>query len=170
MRVPKPVVLVASAAAPVALCVVVPRSRTRDVLTCTLQMWAYLAAYEMPHDDAEALQQRVHVDYPVKVDTVIGLGTPPTLRLQRLLSAPGKIRPIEKVLVWSHWLWFAVPHATTAYILLRRRERFGRAAVTTYARLRPRRARLLAACRPRRPGTPTSRADSTTPTTRACGG
>lgn len=133
MRVPKPVVLAASAAAPVALCVVVPRSRTRDVLTCTLQMWAYLAAYEMPHDDPEALQRRVHVDYPVKVDTVIGLGTPPTLRLQRLLSAPGKIRPIEKVLVWSHWLWFAVPHATTAYILLRRRERFGRAAVTTYA-------------------------------------
>lgn len=102
-------------------------------MTCALQMWAYLAAYEMPHDDPEALQRRVHVDYPVKVDTIIGLGTPPTLRLQRLLSAPGKMRGIEKVLVWTHWLWFAVPHATTAYVLIRRRERFGRAAMTTYA-------------------------------------
>jgi membrane-associated phospholipid phosphatase len=113
--------------------VVVPRSRTRDVLTCTLQMWAYLAAYEMPHDDPDALRRRVHVDYPVRIDTIIGLGKPPTLRLQRLLSAPGKMRGIEKVLVWTHWLWFAVPHATTAYVLIRRRERFGRAAVTTYA-------------------------------------
>lgn len=133
VRLPKSAVLAASAAAPVALCVVVPRSRTRDVLTCTLQMWAYLAAYEMPHDDPDALRKRVHVDYPVRIDTILGLGKPPTLRLQRLLSAPGKMRAIEKVLVWSHWLWFAVPHATTAYVLIRRRERFGRAAVTTYA-------------------------------------
>jgi membrane-associated phospholipid phosphatase len=102
-------------------------------MTCALQMWAYLAAYEMPHDDPEALQRRVHVDYPVNVDRIIGLGTPPTLRLQKLLSAPGKMRGVEKVLVWTHWLWFAVPHATTAYVLIRRRERFGRAAMTTYA-------------------------------------
>jgi membrane-associated phospholipid phosphatase len=133
VRLPKPAVLAAAAAAPVALCVVVPRSRTRDVMTCTLQMWAYLAAYEMPHDDPEALQRRVHVDYPVNVDRIIGLGTPPTLRLQRLLSAPGKMRGVEKVLVWTHWIWFAVPHATTAYVLIRRRDRFGRAALTTYA-------------------------------------
>lgn len=132
-RLSKPAVLTAAAAAPVALCVVVPRSRTRDVLTCTLQMWAYLAAYEMPHDDPERLRERVHIDYPINVDRVLGLGTPPTLRLQRLLSAPGKMRGVEKVLVWSHWLWFAVPHAAVAYVLLRRRDRFGRAAATTYA-------------------------------------
>src|ERR1700754_5137008 len=124
-RLSKPAVLAAAAAAPAALCVVVPRSRKRDVATCVLQMWAYLAAYEMPHDDPEALQARVHVDYPVKVDTVIGLGVPPTLRLQKLLSAPGKMRGVEKVLVWTHWMWFAVPHATTAYVLIRRRDRFG---------------------------------------------
>lgn len=132
-RLPKPAVLVAAAAAPVALCVVVPRSRTRDVLTCTLQMWAYLAAYEMPHDDPEALRRRAHIDYPVNVDRIIGLGTPPTLRLQRLLSAPGKMRGVEKVLVWSHWVWFIVPHAAVAYVLVRRRDRVGRAAATTYA-------------------------------------
>jgi len=39
----------------------------------------------------------------------------------------------EKVLVWTHWLWFLVPHAATAYVLVADRERFGRAAALTYA-------------------------------------
>jgi membrane-associated phospholipid phosphatase len=133
MRLPKPVVLGAAAAAPVAICVAIPRTRARDVAMCALQMWAYLAAYEMPHDDAEALTRRVRIDYPVRIDRVLGLGVPPTLRLQRLLSAPGETRRLEKVLVWTHWLWFAVPHAATAYVLVRDRERFSRAATTTYA-------------------------------------
>lgn len=133
MRLPKPVVLAAAAAAPVAVCVATPRTRTRDVAACALQMWAYLAAYEMPHDDPGALERRVHVDYPVQVDRLLGLGVPPTLRLQRWLSAPGETRRFEQVLVWTHWSWFAVPHAATAYVLIRHRERFGRAAALTYA-------------------------------------
>lgn len=133
MQLPKPAVLATAAAAPVAICIATPRTRTRDVATCALQMWAYLAAYEMPHDDPEALKRRVRIDYPVQVDRLIGLGVPPTLRLQRLLSAPGETRRFEKVLVWTHWLWFAVPHAATAYVLVRHRDRFGRAASLTYA-------------------------------------
>jgi membrane-associated phospholipid phosphatase len=130
---PKPVVLASAAAAPVALCVAVPRTRARDVAACALQMWAYIAAYELPHDDPEALERRVHVDYPVRVDRALGLGVPPTLRLQRLLSAPDELRPLEKLLVWTHWMWFLVPHLATAYVLIRRREAFGRAAALTYA-------------------------------------
>jgi membrane-associated phospholipid phosphatase len=133
VQLPKSAVLGAAAAAPVALCVAVPRTRARDVATCALQMWAYVAAYEMPHDDSEALTRRVRIDYPVRVDRVLGLGTPPTLRLQRRLSEPGSMRRLEKVLVWTHWLWFLVPHSATAYVLVRRRERFGRAAALTYA-------------------------------------
>jgi hypothetical protein len=133
LRLGKPVVLATAAAAPVAICVALPRTRTRDVAACALQMWAYLAAYEMPNDDPEALRRRVRVDYPVQVDRALGLGVPPTLRLQRLLRPPGEMRGVEKVLVWTHWLWFAVPHAATAYVLVRERERFGHAAATTYA-------------------------------------
>jgi membrane-associated phospholipid phosphatase len=133
MRLSKPVVLATAAAAPVAICVALPRTRARDVATCALQMWAYVAAYEMPHDDPEALTRRVRIDYPVRIDRVVGLGVPPTLRLQRMLPAPGQTRRFEKVLVWTHWIWFAVPHAATAYVLVRDRERFGRAAATTYA-------------------------------------
>ncbi len=55
----------AAAAAPAALVVAVPRSRARDVALCALNMWAYIAAYEMPNDDHEALERRVRIDYPI---------------------------------------------------------------------------------------------------------
>ena len=110
LKLAPPVVTGTAALAPLALCVLVPRSRARDVGTCVLQMWAYVATYEMPNDDPEALERRVKVAYPVRVDKTIGLGTTPTLRLQRALATPGSFRTWEKVLVWSHWLWFLFPH------------------------------------------------------------
>jgi membrane-associated phospholipid phosphatase len=129
-----PLLLQAAAfAAPVGLCVAVPRSRARDVATCALQMWAYLAAYKTPHDDAEQQARRVLLDYPIVLDRVLGVGELPTVRLQRALARPDRFRAIDKLLVWAHWCWFAVPHGSIVYILLRRRERFDRAAVMTYA-------------------------------------
>ena len=126
-------------AAPLALCLAVRRSSTRDVAVCTLQMWAYLAAYKTPHDDEAAQAERVHIDYPIEIDRVIGLGELPTLRLQRALargdaeSGAPRWRALDRVLVWAHWAWFMVPHGTLLYILVRRSERFPRAAVMTYA-------------------------------------
>jgi membrane-associated phospholipid phosphatase len=119
-------------AAPVGLCVAVRRSRTRDVAVCCLQMWAYLAAYKAPHDDEDAQERRVAVDYPIAVDRALGLGELPTVRLQRRL-ARGQWRLGDRVLVWAHWLWFMVPHGTLVYIMLRHRYRFERSAVMTYA-------------------------------------
>jgi membrane-associated phospholipid phosphatase len=138
-RVPAPPLVLQTIAygAPIALCVAVPRSRRRDVATCTLQMWAYLAAYKTPHDDADAQAERVYVRYPIVADRVLGLGELPTLRLQRGLARQGvegvEWRAFERVLVWAHWSWFLVPHGTLLYILLRHPERFTRAAVMTYA-------------------------------------
>jgi membrane-associated phospholipid phosphatase len=119
-------------AAPVGLCVAVPRTRTRDVAVCVLQMWAYLAAYKAPHDDEAAQEGRVLVDYPIVVDHVLGLGELPTVRLQRRL-ARGQWRLGDRVLVWAHWLWFLVPHGTLVYLMLRHPSRFDRSAVLTYA-------------------------------------
>ena len=34
---------------------------------------------------------------------------------------------------WCHWIWFAVPHGSVLYVLLRRPERFPRAAARMYA-------------------------------------
>ena len=128
-----PVVLGAAAAAPVALCVLFPRSRARDVGTIALQMYAYVTAYKMPNDDPEKLERRVKVAYPVKADRLIGAGTTPTLRLQRALGTPGSFKAWEKVLVVSHWVWFAFPHGTVLYLLFRRPERFPDGAARVYA-------------------------------------
>ncbi|MCW3012544.1 MAG: phosphoesterase, partial [Solirubrobacterales bacterium] len=133
LKLPVPVVTAATVAAPIALCVVLPRTRARDVGTCVLQMWAYVAHYEMPNDDPAALEARVRIDYPVRIDRVIGLGTMPGARLQQLLGRPGPLNRGEQVLVWCHWTWFLIPHGTVAWFLLRRPERFERAALHTYA-------------------------------------
>ena len=120
-------------AAPVALCVAMRRSRARDAAVCALQMWAYVYLYKTPHDDAEGQAQRVHVDYPIAVDRLIGLGELPTIRLQRRLARRGSWTVLDGVLVWAHWSWFLVPHAAVAYVLVRRPERFTEAAVMMYA-------------------------------------
>ena len=133
-----PVVLQSVAyAAPLGLSVALPRTRSRDVAVCGLQMWAYLAAYKTPHDDEVGQAARVHIRYPIVADRVLGLGELPTVRLQRALSRSGPEGPewrgLDRVLVWAHWSWFMVPHGTVAYLLVRHPERFPRAAVMTYA-------------------------------------
>jgi membrane-associated phospholipid phosphatase len=138
-RINAPPVLVQTIAfgAPVGLCVAVRRSRGRDVAVCALQMWAYLAAYKFPHDDPDAQRARVHVDYPILADRVLGLGELPSVRLQRAFASGGPTaadwRTLDRVLVWAHWSWFMVPHGSLLYILMRDRTRFPRAAVLTYA-------------------------------------
>ena len=134
LKLPVVAVTAATVAAPVALCVALPRSRGRDVATCVLQMWAYVAHYEMPNDDPERLRARVRIAYPVRIDRVLGLGELPGARLQRRLGRPGRgLRAGEQVLVWCHWLWFLIPHGTVAWFLVFRRGRFERAALHTYA-------------------------------------
>ena len=101
---------------------------------CALQMYAYVATYQMPNDDPEALERRVRVDVP-------GQGRPGDRRAARRrrcassarFGTPGRFRAWEKLLVWSHWVWFAFPHGTVAYVLLRHREQFPRAAARIYA-------------------------------------
>jgi membrane-associated phospholipid phosphatase len=126
-------VMAAAAAAVPAVAVVLPRGRLRDLGIVSLNMWAYLAAYELPNDDPEALEARVRIDYPIAVDRVLGLGVAPTVRLQRGFSHAGSINRLERVLVWCHWVWFAVPHASVGYVVLRRPERFVSAAARMYA-------------------------------------
>jgi membrane-associated phospholipid phosphatase len=116
-----------------ALCVLYPRSWRRDGAVCALNMWGYIAAYEMPWDDPEQLIARARVSYPLTADKVLGLGEIPTVRLQRAFSTQGKVNRLERVLVWCHWLWFMVPHSSLLYILLRQPERFGSAAARMYA-------------------------------------
>jgi membrane-associated phospholipid phosphatase len=120
-------------AAPIGLSVAMRRSRTRDVAVCGLQMWAYVSAYKAPHDNEQRQSERVHIDYPIYADELLGLGRLPTVRLQEAFASPDRWRRLDKMLVWTHWAWFVVPHSALAWILWRRRERFPRAAAMTYA-------------------------------------
>jgi membrane-associated phospholipid phosphatase len=133
VKLPAAGVLGASALAVPAAAVAMPRSRARDVTLGVLNMWAYLAAYELPNDDPRRLEARARIDYPIAVDRVIGLGVPPTVRLQSRFSDPARFSRLERLLVWCHWIWFAVPHASVGYVLVRRPDRFPAAAARMYA-------------------------------------
>ena len=122
-----------AALAPIALCVATPPRRARQIAVCALNMWAYVAAYELPHDDPRRLTERVRVRYPIVIDKALGLGVTPTLRLQRTFARPGTVNRFERVLVWCHWTWFVVPHASLAYVLWRDPDRFPSAATRMYA-------------------------------------
>jgi membrane-associated phospholipid phosphatase len=126
-------VLGTAALAPVAAYVAMRPGRRRQVAVSALNMWAYLAAYEMPNDDSDRLRERVRVRYPIAIDRVLGLGAPPTVRLQRAFATPGRIGRFERVLVWCHWVWFAVPHASLAYVMWRAPERLPASAARMYA-------------------------------------
>ncbi len=132
LNLPNGVALGAAALVPAAVYVAAPRGRARGAAVCLAQMWAYLAAYEMPNDDPQALRERAHVDYPIAIDRVLGFGKLPTERLQGMFATPGSTNRFEKVLAWSHWIWFTVPHGAVAYTALRRPERFPSAAARMY--------------------------------------
>src|SRR5919205_863603 len=87
----------------------------------------------MPSDDVEVHQRRVRVRYPISIDRAIGLGETPTVRLQRALGRPGRIRPHDTALSIVHWAWFFAPHTALVWILWRHPDRFGRSAVQVAA-------------------------------------
>ena len=92
-------------------------------------MWVYFAHFDMPDDDPDALLSRLKVEYTIRCDRAIGLGTCPTTRLQRALGREVRVGPLEYGLSAIHWSWFLVPHGTLLFMLLRHREHFPRSAV-----------------------------------------
>jgi membrane-associated phospholipid phosphatase len=128
LRVPAPVTIAACAAGPLAIAVLHPRSRKRDVALYAMQMWAFTMVHELPYDDPEALRRRLKVRYPIAVDRAIGLGRLPNARLQRALRRLPGVGALDRALTWVHWLWFLEPYLALIWILLRHPRRFPRAA------------------------------------------
>ena len=86
-------------------------ARARRRGRASLQMWAYIATYQMPNDDPEALARAGARRLPGPHR--------PRDRARRAARRcgcsarsrrPGAIRRADQVLVWSHWIWFLVPH------------------------------------------------------------
>jgi membrane-associated phospholipid phosphatase len=127
-RIPAPVTVAATAAGPLAMTVLWPRSKKRDAVLFAQQMWAFLMAHELPYDNPKRLQSRLRTTYPITADRAIGAGELPTLRLQRRLAKLGRANLLDRTLTWVHWLWFMEPHIALSWILVRHNERFPRAA------------------------------------------
>lgn len=128
LRIPTPVTVAACAAGPLALAVLQPRSKRRDVALFALQMWAFTVAHELPYDEPDRLRARLRTRYPIVVDKAIGGGRLPNARLQRAFARLPRVGLVNHVLTWTHWLWFLEPYLALTLILVRHNERFPRAA------------------------------------------
>ena len=128
LKIPTAVTVGALAAGPPALAVLRPRTKTRDAALYALQMWGFLMSHELPYDKPEALERRLQIEYPIKLDRLIGGGRLPNTRLQRAMEGLGRRNPLDRSLSWVHWVWFFEPHAALLWILAKHPEHFPRAA------------------------------------------
>src|ERR1700748_1025151 len=102
LRIPTSVTLAVSGAGPLAVAVLAPRSRKRDVALFAMQMWAFTVVHEMPYDDPEALERRLYTRYPLKIDQRIGLGRLPGSRLQTMLAGRRPSAALDRFLTITH--------------------------------------------------------------------
>jgi membrane-associated phospholipid phosphatase len=128
LRIPAPLTVAACAGGPLALAVLFPRSKKRDVALYAMQMWAFIMIHEIPYDDPERLRSRLRSRYPIVADHVLGGGELPNVRLQRGLARLPRVGIVNRFLTWTHWVWFFEPYLALALILVRNNDRFPRAA------------------------------------------
>ena len=111
---------------PLGLAISVPKGRARYAAVAAGYMHLFKLGWELPYDDSEKLRKRLWIDEPIRFDTVVGLGVPPGLRLQRTLRKPGEVTALDKAVTVVYASWF-VPHVLFAYLLARHPEYCGRA-------------------------------------------
>ncbi len=128
LRLPAAATVAATAAGPVALAILRPRTKTRDAALFALQMWAFAVAHELPYDDPARLRRRLRIRYPIAVDRFLGGGRLPNSRLQAALSKPGRTTKLDRLMSAAHWAWFFEPHLCLIWILARRQPHFARSA------------------------------------------
>jgi membrane-associated phospholipid phosphatase len=114
-------------AAPLAVAAATPRRGLRYVAVGAVYMWAFSVTWMLPYDDPEKLRRRLRIHYPVRVDSLIGLGVPPTLRLQRALRDPPRVTNLDRIVTLTYASWF-VPHAVLAWLMVRHPQYVPRAA------------------------------------------
>jgi len=106
--------------------IAVPKGRARLVATSAAYMHLFKLGWELPYDDPEKLRRKLWIDEPIRFDTVVGLGVPPGLRLQRALRKPGEISNFDRAVTVVYGSWF-LPHILLGYLLVRHQEYMPRA-------------------------------------------
>ena len=111
---------------PLGCAIAVPKGRVRYVAVSAAYMHLFKLGWELPYDDPAKLKRRLWIDEPIRFDTLVGLGVPPGLRLQRALRRPGEVTPLDRVVTVVYASWF-VPHLLLGYLLVRHQEYMPRA-------------------------------------------
>jgi membrane-associated phospholipid phosphatase len=100
------------------MAIAVPRGRRRYAAVGAAYMYLFKLGWELPYDDPEKLRRRLWIDQPIRFDTVVGLGVPPGLRLQRALRRRGEVTAFDIAITAVYGSWF-VPQLLFAYLLAR---------------------------------------------------
>ncbi|MDQ6805010.1 MAG: phosphatase PAP2 family protein, partial [Actinomycetota bacterium] len=127
LHVPPPVTLALVSAAPVAMAAATPRRPWRYAAVGAVYMGCFAVTWTLPYEQPEKLRRRLRIHYPIRIDSVLGLGTPPTQRLQCALRDPPRVTALDRAVTLAYASWF-VPHALLAYLLFRHEEFVPRAA------------------------------------------
>lgn len=124
---PQAVTLPVASIAPLAVAAATPSGKVRYMAVGAAYMWVFKVTWELPYDNPEKLRQRLQVDYPIRIDSLIGGGVPPTLRLQRALRDRTRVTALDKAVTVIYGSWF-VPHLVLGWILVRHEQYVPRAA------------------------------------------
>ena len=128
LKIPAAVTVASTVSAPIAMAVLWPRSRGRDLALFAGQMWAFAVSHELPYDHPDRLRERLHIEYPIRIDRRIGRGMLPNARLQGLVRGSRAESLLTKISAWAHWLWFIEPYGAIFWILVRHNSRFPESA------------------------------------------
>lgn len=125
---PRPPMVPVVSTVPLAVAAALPRGRQQYAATWVAYVWLFKVAWEIPYDKPEKLTPRLRVDYPIRVDSLLGGGAPPGLRLQRALREPPRVSALDVAMTGLHYVLWAAPHAALGFILVCHEGRFPRAA------------------------------------------
>ena len=111
---------------PLGCAIATPKGRARFVIVGAAYLYLFKLGWELPYDKPERLRRRLWVDEPIRFDTLVGLGVPPGVRLQRALRRRGEVNALDRVVTLVYGTWF-VPQLLMAYLMWRHPEYFARA-------------------------------------------
>ena len=124
---PPVVSLAAASLTPLAVAAATPRSKWRYIAVGAAYMWTFKVTWELPYEMREDSSRSVYIRYPIKIDSLLGGGVPPTVRLQRFLRDRTKVTPLDRVVAGVYGSWL-LPHLILGWILMRHPEFIPRAA------------------------------------------
>lgn len=125
---PRPLMVPVVSTTPLTVAAALPASRWRYAAVWATYMWLYKVAWEIPYDRPDKLRPRLRVRQPIRIDSAIGRGMPPTERLQRTLRDPVRLNRLDKALTGAFYGLFLAPHVALVWLMLCHEEHFPRAA------------------------------------------